>query len=752
MMRVILFFALCLLANGCNNELIESNITSSAAIDTSENPLKRQHNSNCLAGNFNNATKPLRLKRQLPNHHFTDPVDLVTHPGDPNVSYLIERKGEIHRIHWSNNTSVKIFDLATEHQLSDCQACGLSGMAFDPQFARANATQNRVYFAITALKNTGSSTTQNMNANDSTLHSEIIMTHSPDRGKSFATNNQGDLVSQTLFSIKHQEQKSKLSTIRFGLNGKLYLALADDNLNATDSATALDTTSPFGKIIQLTPPEQFYTPQNEIKSHIIAKGLHSAFQWHLDKTLEKLWIIDTPDTSRNDKNDPSSKIYTMPSTSSIPVNFGWPCQLDSLQSHYQCQINSNPEHAFSQIAINEDSSLIGGLIYRGSHFPAFYGKYIYADKNNGKIWVMTTTGTEISSTELLLDSGLTIDVLTTDHQGELVIVSSSSGGIYRILPPETAMNESESEQLKFTHLPQRLSETGCFTRLNTLQASEGVIHYDIVEPSWLGNIRKAFYFALPDDQVINSSFERWKLPAESVLIKTLSQNSDHIETQFSIKHATDQWSYLSYQWNADQSDAYLITTDASQSLTGHLWPIKNNQTCVSCHNQVAGYQHSLKTSQMHRIFNNPHNTNHTQEQLTALANAGFIPSLTIPLQRPNSQDKTASLEARARSYLDSNCLHCHHSANSLENTFDLSLNRPLNETGLCQLAINPIDQIALPLIQAGSETNSELIHRMKTLNDAQMPPSISHYFGKDQSAIALLSKWINQMDNCTDSM
>ena len=116
---------------------------------------------------------------------------------------------------------------------------------------------------------------------------------------------------------------------------------------------------------------------------------------------------------------------------------------------------------------------------------------------------------------------------------------------------------------------------------------------------------------------------------------------------------------------------------------------------------------------------------------------------------PDWKDDTATLEARARAYLDINCAHCHRSTGPASNsglflTYDEKnrsswgyKKRPVaagNGTGGHQFAIAP-----------GNADQSILVHRMRSLKTGVMMPELGRSTADDE-AIKLISAWINSLD------
>jgi hypothetical protein len=108
-------------------------------------------------------------------------------------------------------------------------------------------------------------------------------------------------------------------------------------------------------------------------------------------------------------------------------------------------------------------------------------------------------------------------------------------------------------------------------------------------------------------------------------------------------------------------------------------------------------------------------------------------------------DSRASLEARARSYLDANCANCHRPGNIIRATFDARFDTPLSRQGLLD-APTVSDGLGLKdprLIACGDAGRSMVVERMRRLDKYHMPPLASGV--PDRQALAVLEEWIKDL-------
>jgi hypothetical protein len=207
-------------------------------------------------------------------------------------------------------------------------------------------------------------------------------------------------------------------------------------------------------------------------------------------------------------------------------------------------------------------AVVGGFVSRGTRLPELYGAYVYGDYCSGKIWALRWDGTD-ATVEPLATSSFYIYAFGEDRDGELYVLNDN-GQIRRFRRPQGA---SAGE------FPRTLSATGCFSDIASRVPAPGLIPYEVQSPLWSDGAGKRRYLALPDDGAFTYAPNgTWAAPEGTILVKEFSleleagnaASARALETRFLVRR-TDGWDGYTYQWNDEQTEAYLL--DGSTTAT-----------------------------------------------------------------------------------------------------------------------------------------------------------------------------------------
>ncbi|HEY1121846.1 MAG TPA: PQQ-dependent sugar dehydrogenase, partial [Haloferula sp.] len=177
------------------------------------------------------------------------------------------------------------------------------------------------------------------------------------------------------------------------------------------------------------------------------------------------------------------------------------------------------------------------------------------------------------------------------------------------------------------------------------------------------------------------------------------------------------------------------------------WYFPSRQDCLRCHNPQSGGVLGPSTRQFNREMLFPNGV--TDQQLSAWNHIGLFDDGPEDAELPGLEklshhsDTSASLQERARSYLDANCSYCHR-PNGVHALWDARYLTPFQDQGIYYGPVlnslgNPNARVVVPQ----SLTDSILHHRLSITGENQMPPLGRNLVDKD--GVAMLEAWINSL-------
>jgi uncharacterized repeat protein (TIGR03806 family) len=273
-------------------------------------------------------------------------------------------------------------------------------------------------------------------------------------------------------------------------------------------------------------------------------------------------------------------------------------------------------------------------------------------------------------------------------------------------------------------------------------------------------ISKTFYFpkAAGTDRAVLATYDSSKNGGDKLDLATVRL----IETRLLVRRA-DGWTALPYVWNADQTEAVLSRTGdqvplkvvhedkSSKQLT---YVVPNVNQCASCHVADVRSRKFEPIGPKARHMNRDHAYDGVSvNQLDYLARIGYLSGVpadaaTAAPHNADWRDKSQTLDARARAYLDINCAHCHNDKGAANTTaLHLNIGAPANlHLGLCK-----------PPVAAGAGTGghgygiapgkpdeSIMVFRLNSDEPGVMMPELGRG-SVHKEGVALIREWIAAM-------
>ena len=699
---------------------------------------------------------PYVVERVFPKLKFTEPV-IITHQADSDRLFVVERAGRIYSFLPTSEPTDPLaeapaLDVVIDLPMEIEKAEAIYGLAFDPDFH-----QNRycyVCYIISAESPTG------------TILSRFQMTaDDPPRI---------DPASEKQLVIWKSGGHNG-GCLKFGPDGYLYITTGDGGPARPPDGHAtgqgvndllscvlrIDVHPEDDSLAYAIPDQNPFVNQPGARPEIWAFGFRNPWKMAFDEQTGDLWIGDV-----------GWELYEMIYRVERGGNYGWSVMEGPQPVRGEIEPGPGPIRppmvSHSHV---EAKSITGGHVYHDQRLQQLNGAYIYGDYATGKIWALRTEANQLTWNEELADSTLAVIAFGRDRQQNFYVLDYA-GGIYRL-----SENSQPNQNLDFPHL---LSETGLFSSVSQQTPAAGVMKFSVAAPQWADQAVASYLVAVPGSESITLAEGSFSFPEGTVLAKTLSLAMDQtdpdskriMETQLLV-YQGGEWVAYSYAWNDEQTDAVLVPSDGhQQQLTlvdpaapegsyEYSWRYHSRAECQTCHNtrhqQLIGF---LPSQLNHHRTASP---GKPVAQLEWLRQSGLIRwteldqafSSSTPRPLPswddlpslvNPYDESHELSARARSYLFTNCAHCHMPGGGGTANFDVRHEVSLDDAKL--LGSRPSQGNFLiqdaRIVAPNDPLGSVLLYRVAKTGKGRMPHIGARLV--DPTGVTLLQDWILRMD------
>ena len=515
----------------------------------------------------------------------------------------------------------------------------------------------------------------------------------------------------------------------------------------------------------------FLSPDGAILEEYYAYGLRNPWTMSIDDLTGEIWIADVGSRSREEIN------FIVKGG-----NYQWPYKEGDVDGPFPNHRNSmGTEHPPAVTYGRRDTSIIGQSpigagVYRGNLHPDLYGKFLFSDFISGGFWAVEKNGSEFAVEHLGNISGGWRDGVNShllDKSGRILMAKTTGPTNPGTIEIFDRIGSTANEP------PTFLSETMAFKDLQSRTPANGCIPYSLNVPFWSDGAEKSRWVCVPNNGTHNSASEKidyseegiWSFPVGTVFIKQFEMASDTmspsdtfpLETRFLI-NGEEGYYAVTYIWNSSGTEAVLDNGNGgtlnfeqitSNGVIDRRWEYPSRTDCMVCHNREAGSVLGTNTRQLNRNQSYP-TTGLVANQLETLNALGMLspainPSSVIPnvLTSTPTADTSASIEDRARSYLDANCAYCH-IPDSVRAAFDARLTTPLSQQGIINgELLSSYDIPGEAVVVPGTPDQSILYLRTKTVGDLEMPPLSKSLI--DSEGVDVLLEWIASLDGSADS-
>ena len=368
--------------------------------------------------------------------------------------------------------------------------------------------------------------------------------------------------------------------------------------------------------------------------------------------------------------------------------------------------------------------------------------------------------------------------LTSTSAPVNIVVLAGNGVPYGLTTNGTIgpfLNQNMPGSYTLGSTPTLLSQTGAYANTPQRIPSPGLIPYVPNTPLWSDNATKSRYMGVPNNQGASAPAQQigfaltgqWTFPSGMVFVKNFDLVVDQtnpsipfrrLETRLLVRDTNGAVYGVTYKWLPDNSDAVLLTnslieavlvTNASGVFTEN-WYYPSPADCLTCHTKVESYVLGVNTRQLNGLETYPA-TAVEDNQLRTLNRLGlFYPAfneedITNFEQLSSVTNESASLEQRARSYLDANCAQCHQPGGQAGVAFDARYDTPLTNQNLINYpAAFSLGYDNAKIISPNDIWRSVLYDRMNTVSAGIKMPPLDRYM-IDSNAVAMMAAWIDSL-------
>jgi len=390
----------------------------------------------------------------------------------------------------------------------------------------------------------------------------------------------------------------------------------------------------------------------------------------------------------------------------------------------------------------EAASITGGFVYRGTRLPELVGAYVYGDYETGKIWALWHDGQQVTRHEEIADTSIKIVSFGQGEDGDIYFLHwGNPSTVHRL-----ARNPKAGKPSSF---PRKLSETGLLTDTANHALASGVKPYAIRAPMWADGAKGVRMAAFTEGKI--ETKVTW--PAGTVLAKTLAMQLDQAKPDSSIKVETqvlhydgEAWNAYSYRWNEAQTDAEIVGPHGDErklDLVGDKYPggkhrynyrFHSRAECLRCHNAWSGFALSFQPQQL---------MDEAGWLASGVVDENFFKCSEARLVNPYAEQEP--LEARARSWLHTNCAHCHRQNGGGSVPLMVNAEMALNEMRAVEEKPTRGDFGVwdAKVIAPSDPWRSVLLHRLATTGAGHMPSVGSQQV--DLIALEMLTESINSL-------
>jgi len=321
------------------------------------------------------------------------------------------------------------------------------------------------------------------------------------------------------------------------------------------------------------------------------------------------------------------------------------------------------------------------------------------------------------------------------------------------------------------NLPRRLSDTGLYQANGEVDPLN--VPFAPQYPLWTDGASKRRWVRLPKGATIDATdIDAWRFPKGTTFWKEFAWEGRKVETRMIRRGDDGAWSFATYVWNDEQTDATLapeagipdaFTLPASVSGTKvRKHSIPGTADCLSCHASNPSVAIGFDALQLSddRDPGAPHAESLPPGAVTLkrlITEGRLLPARKELLASPPRIRADDPIARSARGYLSANCGSCHNAKGPLARlgfSFKEGVGKGAAPSPIAAHSRYLVPGVAAEssfVLVAGAPEHSAALYRMKSRRPAsQMPPLGTSV--ADTAGVALVTRWVRGMDASTDRM
>jgi len=241
---------------------------------------------------------------------------------------------------------------------------------------------------------------------------------------------------RSILTVEHQDfPNHNGGGVVFGPDGMLYAGIGDGGGAGDPLRSGQDPTTLLGKLLRLdwwagndpVPLDNPFVGVEGVRPEIWSYGLRNPFRFSFDRLTGDLWIGDVGQSELEEIDFAPAALGGGAGT-----NFGWSAYEGTRRFNEDQVADQHVPPVWEYPHTDDNASVIGGYVYRGSAVPGLYGAYVFGDYGSGRIWALRLNDEDAPDVAEIARVPA-IASLGEDSDGEVYVLSFGDNAVYRIV-------------------------------------------------------------------------------------------------------------------------------------------------------------------------------------------------------------------------------------------------------------------------------------------------------------------------------